>query len=103
MTADAVVQTLVDITSKNGNFLLNIGPRADGTIPEIMQLRLREAGAWLAINGESIYGTTYWARMAEQGRRRFTVKPNQAFYITSFHRPGPPLTLEDPVPHGDRR
>jgi len=98
MTADAVVQTLVDITSKNGNFLLDIGPRADGTIPEIMQLRLREAGDWLAINGESIYGTTYWARMAEQGRLRFTVKPNEAFYITSFDRPGRQLTVDAPVP-----
>src|SRR5262249_38889188 len=98
MTADQVVQTLVDITSKNGNFLLDIGPRADGTIPEIMQLRLHEAGAWLATNGESIYGATYWSRMAQQGPLRFTVKPNEAFYITSLYRPGRQIIVDGPVP-----
>jgi alpha-L-fucosidase len=50
--------------SKNGNFLLDIGPRADGTIPEIMLTPLREMGAWLHTDGEAIYNGTYWARGA---------------------------------------
>ena len=46
-----------------------------------MQQRLRETGAWLRVNGEAIYGTTYWSRMAQLGSLRFTVKQNEAFYI----------------------
>jgi alpha-L-fucosidase len=54
---DSIVDDLVDIVSKNGSLLLNIGPRPDGTIPEPEERMLREIGAWLAANGEAIYGT----------------------------------------------
>ncbi|MGD8451505.1 MAG: alpha-L-fucosidase [Phycisphaerae bacterium] len=56
-TAD-LIRKLVDIASKGGNFLLNVGPRADGTFPPEAVERLREIGAWMKVNGESIYGTT---------------------------------------------
>lgn len=105
MTAEEVVRSLVDIVSKNGNFLLDIGPRADGTIPEIMQTRLRETGRWLRVNGEAVYDTTYWSRMAQLGEDlRFTVRPDEAFYIHSLAEPGATLTVEAPVPvrGGDR-
>jgi alpha-L-fucosidase len=55
-----VVQQLVDIVSKNGNLLLNIGPRSDGTIPDEVQQVLRTVGSWLAVNGDAIYGTRPW-------------------------------------------
>jgi alpha-L-fucosidase len=100
MTADEVVDSLVDIVSKNGNFLLDIGPKADGTIPAIMEQRLRETGAWLKVNGESIYGTTYWSRAAQEGDLRFTVRQNKAFYITSLTQPGDQVTVTSPVPIG---
>jgi alpha-L-fucosidase len=104
MTAEQVVQTLVDIVSKNGNFLLDIGPKADGTIPAIMQKVLLDTGAWLRVNGEAIYGTTYWSRMAQLGELRFTVKQNEAFYIHSLAQPGDKLVVQAPVPiqAGDR-
>ena len=55
-----IIDQLIDIVSKNGNLLLNFGPRSDGTIPEQVQQVLLEVGAWLNVNGEAIYGTRPW-------------------------------------------
>lgn len=55
-----IIQDLVDIVSKNGALLLNIGPKPDGTIPEAEQMMLLEIGKWLSINAEAIYGTRPW-------------------------------------------
>jgi alpha-L-fucosidase len=57
---ESVVHQLIDIVSKNGNLLLNIGPRSDGTIPEEVQRVLLEVGSWLNVNGDAIYGTRPW-------------------------------------------
>jgi alpha-L-fucosidase len=60
-----LIADLVDIVSKNGALLLNIGPRADGTIPEAEVRLLEEIGAWLDVNGEAIYGTRPWSIAGE--------------------------------------
>ncbi|XRD86233.1 alpha-L-fucosidase [Dyella acidisoli] len=62
---DELVQLLADVVSKNGNLLLNIGPKADGTIPEQAQNILRAIGQWTHANGEAIYGTRPWHRFGE--------------------------------------
>ena len=60
-----VISQLADIVSKNGNLLLNIGPRSDGTIPDEVQTVLRDVGAWLKVNGEAIYGTRPYKTFGE--------------------------------------
>ena len=56
---------MVDIVSKNGRLLLNIGPKADGTIPDEDRAILLKIGEWLNINGEAIYGARMWRKSAE--------------------------------------
>jgi alpha-L-fucosidase len=64
-SADELIDILVDIVSKNGCLLLNIGPRADGTIPEQQEKTLLDIGSWLSVNGEAIYGSRPWKIFGE--------------------------------------
>lgn len=60
-----IICELVDIVSKNGMLLLNLGPKPDGTFTDEETKVLKDLGAWLKINGEGIYGTTFWKKFGE--------------------------------------
>ncbi len=83
MSSDKLVHTLVEIVSKGGNFLLNIGPTADGRIPVIMQQRLSDLGKWLQINGEAIYDSEAWqkAEANASDKIHFTKKGEDLYVI----------------------
>jgi len=73
-STQTLIRNLIDIASKGGNYLLNVGPTAEGTIPEASVQRLREIGKWMKINGQAIYGTTAspfknlpWGRCTKKG------------------------------------
>lgn len=64
--AGELIRMLVDVASKNGNLLLNIGPKGDGSIPETDRQILMQIGGWLNTNGEAIYGSRVW-RVSGEG------------------------------------
>ncbi|MFF2846195.1 alpha-L-fucosidase [Streptomyces sp. NPDC058001] len=100
LSSDQLIDSFTDIVSKNGNLLLNLGPKADGSIPEMQAERVRDLGAWLKINGEAIYGTTYWNH-AEDDKSdvpvRYTMKDG-TLYATALEWPGEQLTLSGDLP-----
>ena len=74
-----LIRNLVDIASKGGNYLLNIGPKGDGSVPEETVKLMRAIGAWMKVNGESIYGTTASPFATYSFDGRATVKGNRLF------------------------
>lgn len=64
-TSREFILVLIDLVSRGGNLLLDIGPAADGTIPPVMEERLLEMGDWLRVNGEAIYGTRFAGRSCQ--------------------------------------
>ncbi len=98
MSVPDLVRMLVDIVSKNGNLLLNVGPKPGGEIPEVQVDRIKGVGAWLSTNGDAIYGTRPWTRA--EGRTndgaevRFTSKPDSLFAILLESPRGNEVTIE---------
>jgi alpha-L-fucosidase len=92
--ANELIEKLVDIVSKGGNYLLNIGPGPDGELDPVAYERLKAIGAWMAVNGEAIYNTRMFTVFKEGESIRYTQsKDGNTQYIFLFDFPEAKLLL----------
>lgn len=90
-SARTLIRSLVEVASRGGNFLLNIGPQPDGQIQPEFQERLKAIGTWLTLNGDSIYDTTYGPVQNVAGLR--TTAGPKSIYVHLFDWTPPKCTL----------
>jgi alpha-L-fucosidase len=89
-----IIEKLVDIVSKGGNYLLNIGPSPEGELDDTAYSRLKEIGTWIKINGEAIYGTRIFSSFNEGNNIRFTQsKDGKTRYIFLFEYPNEKVVI----------
>ncbi len=84
-----IIHNLIDIAAKNGNYLLNVGPKADGTFPEESVKLLQEIGKWMAVNGEVIYGSRFFKPFRErEDLYLMRGKDSTTIYLVATQWPG---------------
>ncbi|MEA1875511.1 MAG: alpha-L-fucosidase [Bacteroidota bacterium] len=93
-SAEMLIHNLVDIIAKGGNYLLNVGPTAEGLIPEASVERLAEMGEWIRVNKEAIYKTQRFEHFKEGEKIRYIQdKKGKYVYAVTFEWPGEVLNL----------
>ena len=92
-SVERVIHEMIEVISRNGNFLINIGPKADGTlVPEQVE-RLHAMGDWLRINSNAIYGSRYW-KVSEQKDEHLVFTTNgKNLYAIQLKKPSAPFTI----------
>ena len=96
-TSEELVHEMVDIVSRGGNLLLNVGPTADGRIPVIMQERLVDIGRWLEVNGEGIFGTKPWEKAGinrRSDKSLFFTKKGEDLFVICTRWPGREIEIK---------
>ncbi len=88
-----VIHEMVEVISRNGNFLVNIGPKPDGTIPEPQMERLMAMKSWLNINGEAIYGSRYWKEPEQKDEHLVFTTKGKNLYALKLTKPSSPFTI----------
>ena len=91
-SAQFLIRGLVEVASRGGNFLLNVGPQPDGIIQPEFQERLRAIGDWLSVNGDSIYGTTYGPVQGMVSAR--TTAKDKRVFVHVFDWPSSAFVIE---------
>ena len=94
-TVEGVIHEMIEVVSRNGNFLINIGPKADGTIPTPQVERLQAMGDWLRINGDAIYGSRYWRVSEQKGEHLVFTTKGKTLYAIKLKEPTAPFTIKD--------
>ncbi len=104
-SAETLIHNLVDIAAKGGNYLLNVGPTAEGLIPQPSVERLAEMGDWMRVNGEAIYGSRLWDHYEDGETVRYTYTGGDHVYAVSLAWPGEELVLNrvEPAPGSEIR
>lgn len=93
-TIKGVIHEMIEVISRNGNFLINIGPKGDGTIPEPQVERLQAMGDWLRINGAAIYGSRYW-KVSDQKEDHLSFTTNgKNLYAIALEKPTGSFTID---------
>ena len=90
-SAQYLIRSLVEVASRGGNFLLNVGPQPDGVIQPEFQQRLRAIGDWLAVHDDAIYGTTYGPVQGVNGIR--TTAKREMVFVHIFDWPSAALNV----------
>ena len=100
-----LVHNLIDVTAKGGNYLLNVGPTAEGLIPAPSVERLKQMGQWLKINGKAIYGTEKLQNNYKQGDKiRFTKeKGSPVYFAIVMEKPDKTIVLKNLKPKKDSK
>ena len=99
-SSENLIKDLVEIVSKGGNFVLNVGPTAEGLIPPPSAERLKEMGKWMKINGDAIYGVKQLRNFKEGDNLRFTISADRkTIYAFLLNWPGKELNIKQIKPN----
>ena len=91
---EEVMHEMIEVISRNGNFLVNIGPKADGTIPAPQMERLHAMGKWLKTNSNAIYGSRYWKVCDQENEHLAFTTKGKNLYAIKLAKPTKPFTIE---------